>query len=242
MNISKIFISSLVLLVLFSSCTSIKSIGAKDHSYSGSSKPAKKPVTGEPKFIDGIAINPGSAKPLQNGEGTRKMAAKPEIPLSDSAQLVAGLDLDKADWLQVKYSIILDAQKEKLTNLPLLRTIDYWWGTKYCMGGATENCIDCSAFTQTVERDVYNVTLARTAQEQYDNAEKIELNDIKEGDLVFFYTSGRAISHVGVYLMNNKFVHASTSGGVMISDLNDNYWKPRFRGAGRVRSETASTK
>jgi hypothetical protein len=242
MSISKIFISCACLLVLFTSCSSIKSLGAKDHSYSGSSAPTKKPVSGEPKFIDGIAINPGSAKPLENANRPNKIVPKPEIPQSDSAQLVTGLDMDKADWLQVKYSIILDAQKEKLTNLPLLKTIDYWWGTKYCMGGITENCIDCSAFTQTVERDVYNITLPRTAQEQYDNAEKIELNDIKEGDLVFFYTSGRAISHVGVYLMNNKFVHASTSGGVMISDLNDNYWKPRFRGAGRVKAEATSSK
>ena len=58
---------------------------------------------------------------------------------------------------------------------------------------------------------------------------------MQEGDLVFFQTTGRTISHVGVYLANNKFTHASTSGGVMISDLNEDYWKKRFRAAGRVK-------
>jgi cell wall-associated NlpC family hydrolase len=78
----------------------------------------------------------------------------------------------------------------------------------------------------------------RTSQEQFNSCEKIELEDLREGDLVFFNTAGSDVSHVGVYLLNNKFVHAATSGGVMISDLNEKYWQPRFRGAGRVTKET----
>ena len=123
---------------------------------------------------------------------------------------------------------------EKLNNIPLLEVIDRWWGTKYCLGGKTDNCIDCSAFTQIIMRDVYRIMVPRTSQEQFNTAEKIELEDLREGDLVFFNTGGKEVSHVGVYLLNNKFVHAATSGGVMISDLNDKYWQPRFRGAGRV--------
>ena len=57
---------------------------------------------------------------------------------------------------------------------------------------------------------------------------------MQEGDLVFFQTSGNDITHVGIYITNNKFVHAATSGGVMVSDLNDTYWRPKFKGAGRV--------
>jgi len=83
-------------------------------------------------------------------------------------------------------------------------------------------------------RNVYNVDLNRTAQEQFDNSQPIEMQDLKEGDLVFFQTSGRKISHVGIYLLNNKFAHASSSQGVGISDLNDPYWRSRYRGAGRV--------
>ncbi len=142
--------------------------------------------------------------------------------------------IETAYMLQLKYAIATDATVEKLTNIPLLETIDKWWGTKYCMGGSTDNCIDCSAFTQIVMRDVYQQSLPRTSQEQYAASERIELDDLHEGDLVFFNTGGRDISHVGIYLLNNKFVHAATSGGVMISDLNDKYWQPKFRGAGRV--------
>lgn len=107
------------------------------------------------------------------------------------------------------------------------------------MGGSTDNCIDCSAFVQVMYRDVYQVALPRTAQEQYGVSELIERDELKEGDLVFFHTRGRknSITHVGIYLQNNKFVHASTSNGVSISDLDESYWKPKFRGGGRLKSQ-----
>lgn len=144
------------------------------------------------------------------------------------------LDIEKADFLQLKYAILLDATVEKLTNVDLLKSIDEWWGTSYCMGGSTKNCIDCSAFSQIMMQNVYNVTVPRTAQEQYNASRQIKLEDLNEGDLIFFNTNGsRDITHVGIYLFNNKFVHAATSGGVMVSDLNDIYWKPRYKGAGR---------
>ena len=120
----------------------------------------------------------------------------------------------------------------RLNDLPLLQQIDHWWGTRYCLGGDDENCIDCSAFTQTILRNVYGVDVPRTAQEQYDFSTHINDTDIQEGDLVFF-KSGHSISHVGLYVGNNKFVHASTSGGVTITDLNDNYWSKRYAGAGK---------
>lgn len=143
-------------------------------------------------------------------------------------------DIERADFLQLKYAIVLDATVEKLTNVNLLKSIDEWWGTSYCYGGSTKNCIDCSAFTQTMMQNVYNTTIPRTAKEQYNSSRQINLEDLNEGDLVFFNTGGgRDITHVGIYLFNNKFVHAATSGGVMVSDLNDTYWKPRYKGAGR---------
>jgi lipoprotein Spr len=72
---------------------------------------------------------------------------------------------------------------------------------------------------------------------------RISRTELKEGDLIFFNTHG-GISHVGVYLQNNKFVHASTSGGVMISDIFDEYWVRRFVGVGRLkdRESVVSTK
>lgn len=212
---------------------------ANKDSNAATTTPKKPRYSGKREFLNGIEVTPGgvvasretrvktSSKKPETGGGQTVSQTKP------NAQLMT-VGIENANMLQLKYAIATDATVEKMTNIPLLATIDKWWGTKYCMGGSTDNCIDCSAFTQILLRDVWSVNLPRTSQEQYNYAEKVELEDIREGDLVFFNTSGRDISHVGVYLLNNKFVHAATSGGVMISDLNDKYWQPKFRGAGRV--------
>ncbi|MFN5423290.1 MAG: C40 family peptidase, partial [bacterium] len=81
--------------------------------------------------------------------------------------------------------------------------------------------------------ETFGIKLPRTSQEQANQCIEISKDQLKEGDLVFFKT-GRGISHVGLYLSNNKFVHASTSAGVVISDLNELYWDKRFVKAGRV--------
>jgi lipoprotein Spr len=84
-------------------------------------------------------------------------------------------------------------------------------------------------------KDIFKVNLKRTAAEQYEQSFKIEWNDLKEGDLIFFKTEGRRrISHVGIYIANNKFAHASTSQGVTIGDLTDPYWQRRLYSLGRV--------
>lgn len=230
-------------ILVMTSCHTLRSITARDNG--ATAKSSKKNESASQRgFIDGIEVTPGSvvtskiktgnaANKTRDNYGTTKSAGKPDTRLMS-------FGIENANMLQLKYAIATNATVEKMTNIPLLEDIDKWWGTKYCLGGNTENCIDCSAFTQILLKDVYDITLPRTAQEQYDMAEKIELEDLKEGDLVFFHTSGKRnhISHVGVYMLNNKFVHAATSGGVMISDLNDPYWQPRYRGAGRVKPES----
>lgn len=145
-------------------------------------------------------------------------------------------DAERGDWLQIKYALLLDASPESLTNTGLLKIVDEWWGTRYSLGGSTKDGIDCSGFTQIILGNIYNLQLPRTAHEQYRKCNKVNDEELQEGDLVFF-TSGRSISHVGVYLKNNKFVHASTSQGVMISDLSDSYWSSKYKGAGRVAGE-----
>ena len=134
---------------------------------------------------------------------------------------------------QFKYAIRLDVPVEIIQNKPLYELIDNWWGTPYRLGGTTQKGIDCSAFVQTLMIGVFAMQLPRTAREQKEMATWIPMDNLKEGDLVFFNTRG-SVSHVGVYLHNNKFVHASTSGGVMISDLNETYWSRKLLGAGRV--------
>lgn len=223
-------------LLVFTSCSSVRKVADKD-SNAANTTPKKAKSARKREFLNGIEVSAGGMVTTREKK-TISSGRKTETAVSvqqgkPNAQLMT-VGIENANMLQLKYAIATDATVEKMTNIPLLATIDKWWGTKYCMGGNNENCIDCSAFTQVILHDVYRVTLPRTSQEQYNAAEKIELEDLQEGDLVFFNTGGRDISHVGLYLLNNKFVHASTSGGVMISDLNDKYWQPKFRGAGRV--------
>ena len=141
--------------------------------------------------------------------------------------------IDKAGPIQFKYSILLNTEVEYLSNFALYNFINNWWGTPYRIGGMTQRGVDCSAFVQNLNAAIYEIALPRTAHEQYSACDRISMKEIREGDLVFFKTKKTGISHVGVYLHNNKFVHASTSGGVMISDLGEPYWSRRFHGAGR---------
>lgn len=240
----------LLSLVLLTSCSQWKSITARDNSTASTRTPQKKQQrSGNPKFLDNISVTPGTAVRSKHAMG-------PSMPSPDKRRQERDAynsiikpvsnsgDIERVDWLQLKYAIVLDATVEYLKNLSLLKVIDDWYGVSYCTGGQTKDCIDCSAFTHVILQDVYNLNIPRNSRDQYSSSQHINIEDLNEGDLVFF-SQGGDISHVGVYLLNNKFVHASTSSGVMISDLNDSYWRPRFRGAGRYlthnNSNTAST-
>lgn len=134
---------------------------------------------------------------------------------------------------QFKYAIMLNESVEKVTNVALYKTIDEWYGTRYRYGGTSHRGIDCSAFMQVLSQYSFGWMLPRTAREQYASLTRITADELKEGDLVFFNTTG-GISHVGMYLQNGKFIHSSTSQGVAISSLDDKYWKARFVGARRA--------
>ena len=128
---------------------------------------------------------------------------------------------------------MLDVDVESLKNLSLFGFIENWFGTRYRMGGTTKKGIDCSALTSSLLMAVYGFAVPRTARQQYQATQHIKKDDLKEGDLVFFNTRG-GVSHVGLYLDNDYFFHASSSDGVTISCLNDNYYARRFICGGRV--------
>lgn len=228
------YLAALLMLVMACSCKSLQRLGARDSSISDRQRVAANHKSRDITFIDGIAVQPGTlpAPPAALPKQPRQKSKVEYAPPTDI--ILTTFNIEGASGLQFKYAIMLDASVERLTNTVLLQHIDRWWGTHYCLGGSTENCIDCSAFTQVMMRDVYQADVPRTARAQYDNSTRITMEELEEGDLVFFKTTGSDISHVGIYLTNNKFVHAATSGGVMLSDLNDVYWRPRYRGAGRV--------
>lgn len=124
---------------------------------------------------------------------------------------------------------------ENIKNKNLNSFIAQWWGVPYLYGGTTKLGIDCSAFVQRLYEKVYQTELVRTANQQFSSSLYIkDWSKLNEGDLVFFKIKSRSISHVGVYLGNGKFVHASTSSGVMISDLKDHYWSKFYAGGGKI--------
>lgn len=137
------------------------------------------------------------------------------------------------DFILEKLSRITDSSKKKEK---FLAEIIGYLNTPYRYGGNSRTGIDCSAFTQSVYINSLNVSLPRTAREQYRAWQTFEDRDeLKFGDLIYFNTSSIYYpGHVGIYLDDDLFAHASSSKGVIISSLENNYYANRFIGANRV--------
>jgi lipoprotein Spr len=208
---------------MLSGCKSLGKLTSKDQS---SATKVQGSTSSMPRgFLDNLAVLPGEVK-----LAGVTVAAPPVAPANTKT-----LSYDAALSLPNKYANLLGVAPTELTNTLLLSQMEKWYGTQYCFGGSTDSCIDCSSFTQVILRDVYNVKIPRNSQQQFDASTKIEVENLKEGDLVFFNTvsASMVITHVGVFVCNNKFVHASTSKGVTINDLSEKYFAKAFRGAGR---------
>jgi lipoprotein Spr len=185
-------------------------------------------------LIDGISFTPEGI--LRNTEsGGTKSIKNIEAPVVTKVNPVAEVShsiIENLSMLQFKYAMMMNVDVESLKNISLLGFIDNWFGTRYKLGGTTKRGIDCSALTGALLLAVYGFNLPRTARQQYDATDHIDKDELQEGDLVFFNTHG-GVSHVGVYLENDYFLHASTHG-VTISSLDDHYYAKRFICGGRV--------
>ncbi len=111
-----------------------------------------------------------------------------------------------------------------------------WLGAKYVYGAASKKKTDCSGYVMQVYKGFYNISLDHNAQRIYDDGRgySIRRTKLQEGDLVFFGNFWK-ISHVGIYLKGNRFIHASTSKGVVITSMDDNYWSSKYKGARRFK-------
>lgn len=144
--------------------------------------------------------------------------------------------------LKKKYSTQLGVEEKAISNLKLYRFVDEWYGVPYKYGGKTKSGVDCSGFASALLRDVYGIALAGSAQSMYEGTDHVAEKNLQEGDLVFFKINSKNVSHVGVYLQNRRFVHASTKRGITINNLDEAYYKKYFFKGGRPKSGTIGQK
>jgi lipoprotein Spr len=143
-------------------------------------------------------------------------------------------DSDEQESLAKDYlSQIMGVAVSATSNMKLFRFVYDWVGTPYRFGGSSRKGIDCSAFTKQLYSEVFNTTIRRSSRDIFSMVSPVGKDDLKEGDLVFFKIHSRSISHVGIYLGNNRFAHAS-SRGVAVSSLDDAYYSRYFYKGGRM--------
>lgn len=132
------------------------------------------------------------------------------------------------------FSQIMGVAVSATSNVKLYQFVYDWLGTPYRLGGTSESGIDCSGFAYQLYDKVFNTVIGNNSRNIFSKVNPVSKDELQEGDLVFFKINSRAISHVGVYLGDNKFAHASSSRGVMISNLNAPYWKRYYYKGGRL--------
>ncbi len=242
----KQILPAIAFIFLLSSCSTFKSLN-----FTSNRQVASMPApTTKTKFIDDITVTPPvtidktEVKPepqLVLAATTTRGINIVETPVEKEetdvlTQLMASrkADVEESSSVQLKYAVLMNTEVESLPSKTLLENVDQWYGVRYRTGGNTKSGVDCSGFTVAVYSAVYGIALPRVSREQYRISRKISTTELEEGDLVFFNTNGSGVSHVGIYLGNNKFIHASVSRGIMVSGLFEPYYLKRYYGAGRI--------
>ena len=157
------------------------------------------------------------------------------LPPGASAEAAAAADVSAAP-ASVTNRVWNRAQDLAIFALGLI-------GVDYRFGGSTpEAGLDCSGLVGYVFQQVTGITLPRTSQELSRMGRRVTVADLKVGDLVFFNTRSLPFSHVGIYLGDDRFVHAPSRGGeVEVVSLSANYWRTRFSGARRLAALSTET-
>lgn len=166
----------------------------------------------------------------------------PIVTLSSMMDLVGDYSADalkerlaeQKEMIELSEKLGIEIKDSKYLNL--YREVAEWIGTRYRRGGMSRKAVDCSGFTNLIYNNVFEKKLPRVSTEIARTVpESVDKNDLKPGDLVFFSTLGRKyINHVGVYLGEGSFVHASIKKGVVVSTLLDGYYSKTWRKGGRL--------
>lgn len=162
--------------------------------------------------------------------GTGKIPAQ-DLYFGDSPEV--DQEQQQLEWI-FRFSNALGFDINYVSYPELYEAIIPWIGTPYRYSGNDKEGIDCSGFVSKIYAECFHKQLEGSARDFYEDVEPLKKHQLQEGDLVFFRIRKRRISHVGIYLGQNKFIHSSTSSGVIISDLEDPYYAKYFFKGGRV--------
>jgi cell wall-associated NlpC family hydrolase len=173
-----------------------------------------------------------SATPPHHGPRFSSKEAEEEVKETDN----------KPDKKEIEHIVKggRDFRKEKnaaikpLDQSKMMREISKYMGVSYVLGGSNVDGMDCSGYTMTVYQNSMGILLPRSSYEQSKRGTAVELSELKFGDLIFFNTTGESASHVGLYLGDDLFAHASVSLGVTISSLQSTYYIKRYECARRI--------
>jgi cell wall-associated NlpC family hydrolase len=231
-----------ILLLLLTNLAACKAFKPASRNADNSADDQSSSKKSQSEFIQNISTGSTESNVTKGTESGRTAGTSAKTPESQPRQdnysktILSQSDKDEYSPLQFKFAILTNSPVEELTNLRLLVFMDQWYGAPYHYGGSNKDGIDCSAFASLLISSVYDVNqLPRVSADQYRSSRRVSKKDLREGDLVFFHTLGKGhrVTHVGVYLYNNRFVHASIAG-VQISNLSEGYYMHHYVGAGRV--------
>ena len=135
-----------------------------------------------------------------------------------------------------KASTLLKIDINRNDNHKLYIEASQWVGVPYRSGGSSKQGTDCSGMVHQIYKKVYRVSMPRSSEEMKRRSRKVSKSKLQAGDLVFFSSTRhpKRVAHVGIYLKDNKFIHASTTKGVIISSLKEDYYKKHWMQGGRI--------
>lgn len=148
-----------------------------------------------------------------------------------SVKVASSKESSKKEFVQLSKKLNLEIDKKD--NLKLYQFVADWLATPHKIGGCNKSGIDCSCFVRLAYSQLYAKNIPRNSAEMYKQTKPVHIRQLQEGDLVFFNIKSNQVSHVGIYLKDNWFAHVSTTKGVMINSLSENYYQHYFTGATR---------